>query len=166
MWYLGFIGYDQPIVEYCSQGKYGNSRWLTLKCSLFVHSSEHVNIFSENLTSLESEIRMSTNSHFSFICCCCCFFCWTNSLRGLRAWIKSLISIFEQWYAEKLSRFCRFIPKYSSLFSIEKVARRALFLELSGLESGKIVNPRSLTNASEWQKGKNFFFFFFFAWLY
>lgn len=115
--------------------------------------SEHVNIFSENLTSLESEIRMSTNSHFSFICCCCCFFCWTNSLRGLRAWIKSLISIFEQWYAEKLSRFCRFIPKYSSLFSIEKVARRALFLELSGLESGKIVNTRSLTNASEWQKG-------------
>ena len=27
--------------------------------------SENVNIFSENLTSLESEIRMSTNSHFS-----------------------------------------------------------------------------------------------------
>ena len=27
--------------------------------------SEHVNIFSENLTSLESEIRMSTNSHCS-----------------------------------------------------------------------------------------------------
>ena len=26
---------------------------------------ENVNIFSENLTSLESEIRMSTNSHFS-----------------------------------------------------------------------------------------------------
>ena len=35
--------------------------------------SEHVNIFSENLTSLESEIRMSTNGHFSFICSCCFF---------------------------------------------------------------------------------------------
>ena len=35
--------------------------------------SEHVNIFSENLTSLESEIRMSTNSRFSFICCRCFF---------------------------------------------------------------------------------------------
>ena len=121
--------------------------------------NEHVNIFSENLTSSESEIRMSTNSHFSFICCCCFFFCWTNSLRGLRAWIKSLMSIFKQWYAEKLSRFFQFIPKYSSLFSIDKVATRALFLELSGLESGKIVNTRSLSNASEWQKGLHVFVF-------
>lgn len=129
-----------------------------LNALCFFIPSEHVNIFSENLTSLESEIRISTNSHFSFICCCCFF--WTNSLR---AWIKSLMSIFKQWYAEKLSRFCRFIPKYSSLFSIDKVATKALFLELSGLESGKVVNTRSLTNASEWQKGLHVLFL---AWLY
>ena len=129
-----------------------------LNALCFFIPSEHVNIFSENLTSLESEIRISTNSHFSFICCC--FFFWTNSLR---AWIKSLMSIFKQWYAEKLSRFCRFIPKYSSLFPIDKVATKALFLELSGLESGKVVNTRSLTNASEWQKGLHVLFL---AWLY
>lgn len=100
--------------------------------------SEHVNIFSEKLTSLESEIRMSTNSHFSFICCCF-FFAEKTHLEGLELGSKSLMSIFKQWYTEKLSRFCRFIPKYSSSFSIDKVATRALFLELSGLESGKIV---------------------------
>ena len=90
----------------------------------------------------------------------CCFFAeQAHLLTGFRAWIKSLMSIFKQWYAEKLSRFCRFIPKHSSLFSTDKVATRALFLELSGLESGKIVNTRSLTNASEWQKGLHVFVF-------
>ena len=42
-----------------------------LNALCFSIPSEQVNIFSENLTSLESEIRISTNSHFSFICCCC-----------------------------------------------------------------------------------------------
>ena len=78
MWYLGFIGYDQPIVE--STVILAGSRLNALCLSI---PSEHVNIFSENLTSLESEIRMSTNSHFSFICCCCFFFAEQTRLEGL-----------------------------------------------------------------------------------
>lgn len=50
-----------------AQGKYNTVILAGSRLNAFCLStpSEHVNIFSEKLASLESKIRMSTNSHFS-----------------------------------------------------------------------------------------------------